>query len=162
MAFRLSAVYQRDDRYEGVSRINIYLLRLLYILMFFVLGKETWTHVLTHKGTWEPFDAVAWCVWTAFATLAALGILRPLKMLPIVLLEIFYKLLWLFLVAYPLWSRGALAGSPAEQITSEFLWVLLPIAAVPWGYAFVNYIYNPKSRPFFSDRDTEEPRTITS
>jgi hypothetical protein len=162
MAFRLSAVYQRDDRYEGVRTINIYLLRLLYVLMFFVLGKETWTHILTQKAPWEPLDAVAWCVWTAFATLAALGILRPLKMLPIVLLEIFYKLLWLLLVAYPLWSRGTLAGSPAEQITTEFLWVLLPIAAVPWGYAFANYIYNPRSRSFFQDRDIEEPRTITS
>ena len=29
-------------------------------------------------------------------------------------------------------------------VTSEFLWVILPIVAVPWGYAFVNYIYDPK------------------
>jgi hypothetical protein len=87
---------------------------------------------------------VAWCVWTAFATLAGIGIIRPLKMLPIVLLEIFYKVMWLILVAYPLWSKGTLSGSPAEGITSSFLWVILPIVAVPWGYVFVNYIYNPK------------------
>jgi len=144
MTFSPIAIFQRDDRYEGVPRINIYLLRLLYILMFFVLGKETWTHVLTHQGPWEPTDAVAWCVWTAFATLAGLGIIRPLKMLSIVLLEIFYKVLWLILVAYPLWSKGALTGSPAKDIASKFLWVILPIVAVPWGYAFVNYIYNPR------------------
>jgi TRAP-type C4-dicarboxylate transport system permease small subunit len=65
-------------------------------------------------------------------------------MLPIIFLEIFYKVLWLILVAYPLWSKGALAGSPAEEITSSFLWVILPIVAVPWGYAFANYIYNPR------------------
>jgi hypothetical protein len=65
-------------------------------------------------------------------------------MLPIVLLEIFYKLLWLYLVAYPLWSKGTLSGSSAEGTTSAFLWVILPIVAVPWGYAFVNYIYKPK------------------
>jgi hypothetical protein len=65
--------------------------------MFFVLGKTTWTHILTHQGQWNPADAIAWCVWTAFATLAALGIIRPLKMLPILLLEIFYKVLWLII-----------------------------------------------------------------
>lgn len=65
-------------------------------------------------------------------------------MIPIVLLKIFYKLLWLGLVAYPLWSTRKLAGSPAEGITSEFLWVLLPIVAVPWGYAFTTYIYKAK------------------
>ena len=144
MTFSLKSVFQRAERYEGVRSINIYLLRLLYILMFFVLGKETWTHIFTHQGPWDPTDAVAWCVWTAFATLAGIGIIHPVKMLPIVLLEIFYKVLWLFLVAYPLWSKGKLAGSPAEGITSEFLWVILPIVAVPWSYVFVNYIYKSK------------------
>ena len=33
------AIFHQDARYEGILRINIYLLRLLYILMFFVLGK---------------------------------------------------------------------------------------------------------------------------
>jgi hypothetical protein len=138
MTFNPAAIFQCDDRYEGVRRINIYLLRLLYILMFFVLGKETWTHILTHQGSWDPTDAMAWCVWSAFATLAALGIIRPLKMLPIVLLEIFYKVLWLIIVAYPLWSNGKLVGSSAEGMTSAFLWVPLPIVAVPWGYVFAN------------------------
>jgi len=143
MTFGLKSIFQRDDRHEGVHRINIYLLRLVYLLMFFVLGKTTWTNILTHKGSWEPLNAMAWCVWTAFATLAGLGILRPLKMLPILLLEVFYKVLWLIIVAYPLWSKGALAGSPAEATTSAFLWVLLPIIAVPWGYVFANYVYRP-------------------
>jgi hypothetical protein len=144
MTFNPKSILQGDARHEGVPRINIYLLRLLYILMFFVLGKETWTHILTHQGPWEPTAAVAWCVWTAFATLAGIGIIHPVKMLPLVLLEIFYKVLWLIIVAYPLWARGTLAGSPAEGITSGFLWVLLPIVAVPWAYAFRNYIYKPK------------------
>jgi hypothetical protein len=144
MTFHPTAIFRRDDRYEGVRRINIYLLRLLYVLMFFVLGRETWTHIFTHQGSWEPTDAMAWCVWSAFATLAGLGIIRPLKMLPIVLLEIFYKVLWLIVVAYPLWSNDKLVDSPAEGMTSAFLWVPLPIVAVPWGYVFANYIYKPK------------------
>jgi hypothetical protein len=144
MTINPKAVFQPNERNEGVPNINIYLLRLLYVLMFFVLGRITWTHVLTHQGLWEPTNAVVWCVWTAFATLAGIGIIRPVKMLPIVLLEIFYKVQWLILVAYPLWSKGMLAGSPAEEITSQFLWVILPIVAVPWGYVFVNYFYKPR------------------
>jgi hypothetical protein len=143
MSFDPRAIFRRDDRYEGARRINIYLLRLVYVLMFFVLGRITWTSILTHQGAWEPTDAVAWCVWTAFATLAGLGIIRPLKMLPILLLEIFYKVLWLIVVAYPLWSKGVLAGSSAEGTTDAFLWVILPIVAVPWGYAFATYVYKP-------------------
>src|ERR1700734_2312226 len=131
MPFSPKAIFQRADKYDGVRPINIYLLRLVFILMFFVLGKDTWTHILTHRGPWEPKDAVVWCVWTAFATLAGLGIIRPLKMLPILLLEVFYKVLWLLVVAYPLWSKGTLEGSPAAATTSAFMWVILPIVAVP-------------------------------
>jgi hypothetical protein len=144
MALSLKAIFQPGAQYEGVRLIQIYLLRLVFILMFFVLGKTTWTHILTHRGSWDPMDALAWCVWTAFATLAGLGIIRPLKMLPILLLEVFYKVLWLLIVAYPLWSAGTLAGSSAEGATSAFLWVVLPIVAIPWGYAFRSYVYEPK------------------
>jgi len=145
MSVSLKAIFQRDPRHEGARRINVYLLRLVFVLMFFGLGKDTWTHILTHQGSWDPADAVAWCVWTAFATLAGLGIIRPIKMLPILLLEIFYKVLWLLVVAYPLWSKGELAGSAAAGTTAAFLWVILPIVAVPWGFVFVNYFYKSKS-----------------
>jgi len=146
MIQKLTAILRPTERYDGARPINVYLLRLVYMLMFFVLGKETWTQILTHRGTWEPMEAVAWCLWTAFATLAGLGILRPLTMLPILLLEIFYKVMWLVIVAYPLWTRGTLAGSGAEGITTSFVWVLLPIVAVPWGYAFVHYVHQPARR----------------
>jgi hypothetical protein len=145
MNFSFKAIVQPSDRYEGVRPIHIYLLRLVFVLMFFVLGATTWSQILTHEGPWNPTSAIAWCVWTAFATLAGLGIIRPLKMLPILLLEIFYKVLWLFVVAYPLWSTGKLKGSPAEATTSAFLWVILPIVAVPWGYVFRTYVYKRQS-----------------
>lgn len=144
MTFSPKVILKRDERNDGVRRINIYLLRLVFLLMFVGLGKDTWTHILTHGGSWDPTDAVAWCVWTAFATLAGLGVIRPLKMLPILLLEVFYKVLWLLIVAYPLWSTGALSGSSAEGTTWAFLWVILPIVAIPWGYAFRSYVYEQK------------------
>ena len=138
--FRPAFLLEKNPHHEGVRRINVYLLRLLYGLMFFVLGRTTWAHVLSHRGAWEADDAMAWCVWTAFATLAGLGLLRPVKMLPILLLEIFYKVEWLFLVAYPLWSKGQLDTSPVAGQAAAFLWVLLPIVAVPWPHVLRTYV----------------------
>jgi len=65
-------------------------------------------------------------------------------MLPLLLLEIFYKVLWLIIAAYPLWSTGKLAGSTAEGTTMALLWVILAIIAVPWGYVLANYVYRTK------------------
>lgn len=138
-------VFKPDyDHYEGVYKINIYLLRLLYVLMLLFLGKDSWTHVLTFKGSWDPEEAAAWCVWASYSALSVLGIIHPLKMLPLVLLEISYKVLWLIIVAYPLWSTNQLIGSPVQEMTYEFLWVALAIAAMPLKYAFKNYILKPK------------------
>jgi hypothetical protein len=58
--------------------------------------------------------------------------------------EIFYKIIWLVIVAYPLWSTNQLKGSPAEEMTHAFLWVVLPIVAMPWAYAFRTYVWPSK------------------
>jgi hypothetical protein len=140
-AFSIKNIFQRDyERWEGVPRINIYILRLMFILMVIFLGKDSWTHILTFKGSWNPANAMAWCIWASYSLLAILGIIHPLKMLPIVMLEILYKVLWLIIVAYPLWKSNQLIGSPAEGMTNAFLWVLLPIIAMPWRYFFKKYI----------------------
>jgi hypothetical protein len=140
MAFGIGNIFKRDPaHYQGVRRINIYLLRALYALMFFMLGQTTWTEILTHQGPWDPNKAVTWCVWTGFSVVAGLGILHPLKMLPILLLEIVYKVLWLAIVAYPLWSKDALAGSSAEGIAMVFFPVFLVVLIIPWGYVLKQY-----------------------
>jgi len=143
--FSLLKLFKRDDdRYEGVPPINIYLLRLLYTLMFLFLSYDAWTHVLNHKGNWAVTDATAWCVWLGYGAISWIGIIKPLKMLPIVLLEIVYKTAWLFIVAYPLWTKNELAGSPVEGTTNVFLLVILPIVAMPWPYFFRTYIWTKK------------------
>jgi hypothetical protein len=143
----IKSIFQADhERYDGVRPINVYLMRLLYVLMLCFLGKDSWTHILTHQGVWESADAMAWSVWAAFASMALLGLLHPVKMIPLLILEIFYKVLWLAIVAYPLWKAGTLVGSPAEGMTDAFLWVVLPIIILPWGYVFKSYVF---SSPIF-------------
>lgn len=136
--------------YEGVRPIQVYLLRTVFTLTLVFIGMFSWSTILNHNGTWKPVNAVAFCMWAAYSTMSVLGIIKPLKMLPIIALQIFYKLVWLAIVAYPLWLRDELAGSDAEQMTKDFLWVVLPIAAMPWGYFFGS---------FFSRRPTLERQT---
>lgn len=129
-----------NSKYDGIRPINIFLMRAIYVLMFFVLGKDVWGYILGHSQSWNENEAVAWSVWAAFSTLALLGIFRTVQMIPILLLEIFYKLLWLILVAYPLWQTDQFTGSGVEETTIAFMLVVLPIIAVPWGYVFNRYI----------------------
>ena len=140
---RLAAVFKPDyEHYEGVRPINVYLLRLLFLLVFVFVGYDSWTYILSHQGPWDHVKAAAFCMWASYSLLSIVGVFHPLKMLPLVVFEIIYKLVWLMVVAYPLWSAGQLAGSPAEGMTDAFLWVVLPIVAMPWKHALDKYILN--------------------
>lgn len=134
-------VFRSDaQRYEGVRPINIYMLRTLFVLIFLFVGYDSWSVLLKHQGAWDPMRAAAWSMFAAYSLLSLLGVFRPLKMLPIVLFVIAYKSIWLLFVAWPLWSAGQLAGSPAEPMAKVFMWVPLALVLVPWKYVFQKYV----------------------
>ena len=83
-----------------------------------------------------------WSVWAAFSLVA---ILRTVEMIPVLLVQIAYKLIWLVLVALPLWQDGNLNSTTSDGMFLPFSLVVLPIAAVPWGYVFNRYIGGHKA-----------------
>ena len=116
--FSINAMFKPDyERYEGVRPINIYLLRLLFLLVVVFVASDSWSAILKHEGQRDHVRAAALCMWAAYSVLSIFGLINSLRWLPIVMFEIFYKIIWLVIVAYPLWSTNRLAGSPAEGMT---------------------------------------------
>jgi hypothetical protein len=152
------------ERYQGVRPFNIYLLRLVYFLVFVAIGYSSWSKILAHQGAWDYLHGLAYCALGTYSAMCILGVVHPLKMLPLMLFMIIYKLLWLWIVAYPLWSTGSLAGNPAESMAKAFLWVILFIVAVPWKYALNTFVL---SRQQFGENpnnslksDVAKPRAL--
>jgi hypothetical protein len=138
----ITNLFKRDHaNYEGVPRINVYIMRLFFSLMFVFVGFDSWSAIVNHQGHWKSINAVAVCVWAAYSTLSILGVFHTLKMLPIMLFMIFYKTLWLLVVAFPLWINNQLAGSDAEEMANVFIWVIIPVVGMPWGYVFRTYVF---------------------
>lgn len=134
-------IFKRNfERYDGVRPIQIYLLRTLFFLMFVGVGYDSWSYILKHEGAWDPFKAAGWCMFASYSTLSIIGVFRPLKMIPIVLFMFGYKLLWLAVVAYPLWSANQLAGSSAEGMAMIFRWAPVAVLFMPWRYVLDHYI----------------------
>ncbi len=103
------------DQTIGVSKFRFYLLRFFYLLIIVLLGVDVWTEIFTHKALWQPLPGVAYSFWGAFTILAILGLFHPLKMIPLLLIQFSYKIIWLIIVAYPLWSANQLTGSSIEE-----------------------------------------------
>src|SRR5690606_7408131 len=133
-------LFRPSDIHKGIWPIKVYVLKLFFALMFLLVAKDAWTELITHKGDWNPETAVAWCAIAAYTTLSGIGIFHTLKMLPIMLFMFLYKGLWLGFVAYPLWSKGQLAGTAAEGWTQTFIIMIIPLIFTPWRYVFKTYI----------------------
>jgi hypothetical protein len=71
---------------EETSTFRLYLMRLLYLLNFVLLGLEVWPVMINHPGAWDPVKGVAFSFWAALSALSVLGLRYPLKMLPLLLL----------------------------------------------------------------------------
>lgn len=152
MTFLTYLFTPNHEAYEGVRPVNIYCLRVLYLLMFVGVGLPNWSIIINHAGPWDHTRAIAFCVWVAYPTLGILGLIRPLQWLPLVVFMIFYKLVWDVAVAYPLWRAGTLAGSPAEAMASIFVWAPMVGIFVPWRYFFRHYVMWPRKQPLPAGR----------
>src|SRR5712691_4621783 len=87
---------------EHVSLARLYLLRGMYLGNFALLGSGVWPKLIGLHRAWEPLPAAVFCFWAALGALSGLGLRYPLAMLPLLLLQLFYKLVWLLAVWLPL------------------------------------------------------------
>jgi hypothetical protein len=94
---------------------------------------------LTRRGM---IDGVVVGLWL----LSFVGILHPLRMLPVLLFEFVWKSVWLLAFGLPGWMAGR--GDPQFR---EDLWMigLGPLVfgvAIPWGHVWRRYIKGPPER----------------
>ena len=131
-------------RHEGVRPLNVWGLRLFYLLMLVFVAPNAWRVLLSHEGAWDPLRALAFAVWATYPALALFGLLHPLRWLPLMFFTIGYKAIWLGFVALPLWRAGALRGTPTGEIAASFLALPLLVAVVPWKHAWRTYFSWPR------------------
>lgn len=136
----MKSLFQPSEKYKGVWPIQVYVMKLFFLLMFLMAAKDAWIELITHEGDWDPEIAVAWCSIAAYTTLSGLGIFHTLRMLPIMMFMLLYKGLWLFFVAYPLWITNQLEGTATGEWAQTFIIIVIPILFMPWKYVLNTFI----------------------
>ena len=112
---------------------RLYLMRLLYVLNFVMLGLSVWPEIINHAGAWDPVKGVAFSFWAALSVLSGLGLRYPLKMLPLLLLHLLYKSIWVIAVALPLWS----AFRSIELTRIMAMGAVVDLMVIPWTYVIL-------------------------
>jgi hypothetical protein len=120
-----------------LSLTRLHLMRAGYLLMGVGLVLVKWP-LLPDARTLPLYEGVTLCLLTAMSLLAFLGLRYPVKLLPVLLFESTWKLLWLALVALPQAVDGGLDASTSEVAVNCSL-VVVVIAAVPWRWVWREY-----------------------
>ena len=133
---------ERGARPSGqLSLGQLNALRVGYLVMGVGLAVIKWPLLYDHEP-WGLAEGTKECLLIAMSVLALLGIRYPLRMLPILFFEVSWKLLWLGVVALPLWSDNQLEGATRTQ-AGAVLWVVIIIAVIPWRHVLAQYVMAP-------------------
>jgi hypothetical protein len=128
-----------SDKDLSTRRLNV--MRFGYAFMGVGLAIVQWP-LLVHAPSVPVMDGVVTCLLTAMGLLAFLGLRYPIRMLPILLFEVTWKLIWITTVAIPHLVAGDMSTTTREVLIDCSLVVLI-IAVVPWRYAWRRYVRTP-------------------
>ena len=145
-----------------LSRVRLYLMRSAYLFNAVVIGFGAWSELTNQRRLiiggkpWDLIYGIAFSLYAAYALLMLLGVRFPVRMLPLLLLQIIYKTIWLIAVGYLLWSAGRLNPTAIESIKFFASIVVLDLIVIPWPYVFEKYaktIFKPEGEQRSSSKE---------
>ena len=126
-----------------VSTWRLYLLRGMYLLIAVGLAITVWPSIIAPPNSIANASTVIRSLLGALALLSVLGLRYPLKMLPLLLFELLWKVIWVVAFALRMWLAGGLDDYASETLFACLMGVVLVPIVMPWGYVYRHYFKAP-------------------
>lgn len=124
-----------------LSLARLHAVRGGYLFMGVGLALVKWPR-LADASSLPPYEAVTLCLLTALSLLTFLGLRYPVKLLPILLFETAWKVLWFAVVALPQALDGGLDSAASAMVVRNSLVVVI-VVVIPWRYAWTTFVRAP-------------------
>ena len=121
-----------------LSTLRLNVMRIGYAFMGLGLAVVKWP-LLARVSDLPPYEGVTLCMLTAMSLLALLGLRYPVRLLPVLLFESAWKLLWLALVAVPHLMSGDVDATLSQLMVNCSL-VAVVLAVTPWRLVWARYV----------------------
>ena len=123
---------------------RLYVMRAAYLFIAVGLALMIWTLLLFRvTPELEHMRGVVWALLGAVGLLAVIGIRYPLQMLPLLMFELVWKLIWLAAYGLPQWVAGQLTPVTADDLFNTLFGVAVMLVVIPWGYVWRRYVKQP-------------------
>ena len=128
---------ERNAGTLSVRRLNV--MRIGYAVMGIGLAIDRWPQLFNRTEPWPLYEGATAFLLVAMGLLALLGLRYPVKMLPIMVFESLWTLLWLAVIALPLAIAGTMDTATSEMAAGILLGLIV-VAVTPWRYVFRQYV----------------------
>ena len=125
---------------NDVSLFRLYLLRAMYLFIAAGLFATVWPSILVPETLAAGPGSVIRALLGALALMCLLGLRYPLQMLPLLLFELLWKLIWVTASAIPMWRGPGLDDYASETLFACLMGIVLVPIAVPWPYVLHQYV----------------------
>ena len=123
-----------------VSILRLYLLRAMYLVIAVGLALTVWPSIIAPADTVANAKTVIRALLGALAVLAVVGIRYPLQMLPLLLFELLWKVIWVVAFALRMWLHTGLDEYASETLFACLMGVILVPLVIPWSYVLLHYV----------------------
>lgn len=137
---------------SDVSTLRLTLLRAMYLLIAVGLGLVIWPSIISPSSVVANAGSVVRAMLGALALVSLLGLRYPLQMLPVLMFELAWKVIWIAASAIPMWMGPGLDAYASETLFACALGVVLVPLVLPWAYLYRTYVQAP-STPWIKPRD---------
>lgn len=128
------------DEALPTRRLNV--VRFGYAFMGVGIAIVKWPVLVQDARSLPVMEGVVACLLTAMSLLAFLGLRYPVRMLPILLLEVTWKVIWITAVAIPNLVSNDL-NAAAREVLFNCSFVVVILAVIPWRYTWRRYVRTP-------------------
>lgn len=126
-----------------VGVVRLYALRAMYLLMAVGLLLAIWPNIISPPDLIAGPKSVIRALLGALGLLCLLGLRYPLQMLPLLLLELLWKVIWVVASVLPMWQGPGLDGYASETLIECLIGIVLLPLVIPWGYVIARYVRTP-------------------
>ena len=129
----------------GKNKINFGRIKFMYLYTIFGaggfgLGIILIPDIMKSLFRWPDQDPIVFgvsgAVYLGFALVSIFGLRSPLKFSPILLLQLFYKLIWLFGIILPLMLSGNFPLYAILYLVIFITYIIGDLISIPFSYIF--------------------------
>jgi|SRR5690606_21372196 hypothetical protein len=122
-----------------VKKIRIIVLRIFYVMVGSGFAFLSFVEPVFNQIGNAALESVLKSVLLAAALLAFIGVVQPIKVLPLLFLSVFWKSILLALFIAPSYFSGALDLGLQGFLLPFFIGYLVTIMVIPWKYVISNF-----------------------